>query len=126
MLTRAMELSIQNMDLKPSDQAILAAMLVRAEALRDQGADDVSFCELDGDLQPYGTRMGVASNHSQAFTILPASGFMGTSQWKARLGHRAFHDKKYRQGLASRGSGPINAPADWEPPDSVTRFELRC
>jgi hypothetical protein len=53
MLTRAMELSIQNMDLKPFDQAILAAVLVRAEVLRDQGANDVSFCELDGDLQPW-------------------------------------------------------------------------
>jgi hypothetical protein len=28
-------------------------VLVRAEALRSQGADDVSFCELDGDLQPW-------------------------------------------------------------------------
>jgi predicted nucleic acid-binding protein len=53
MLVRAVELSTQNMDLKPFDQAILAAVLVRAEALRDQGADDVSFCELDGDLQPW-------------------------------------------------------------------------
>jgi hypothetical protein len=53
MLVRVVELSTQNMDLKPFDQAILAAVLVRAEALRDQGADDVSFCELDGDLQPW-------------------------------------------------------------------------
>jgi hypothetical protein len=53
MLVRAVELSTQNLDLKPFDQAILAAVLVRAEALRDQGADDVSFCELDGDLQPW-------------------------------------------------------------------------
>jgi len=53
MLVRAVELSAQNMDLKPFDQAILAAIVVRAEALRDQGADDVSFCELDGDLQPW-------------------------------------------------------------------------
>ena len=53
MLVRALELSAQNMDLKPFDQSILAAVLVRAEALRDQGADDVSFCELDGDLQPW-------------------------------------------------------------------------
>jgi hypothetical protein len=53
MLVRAVELSTQNMDLKPFDQSILAALLVRAEALRDQGGDDVSFCELDGDLQPW-------------------------------------------------------------------------
>ncbi len=53
MLARLVELSAHNLDLKPFDQAILAAVLVRAEALRDQGADDVSFCELDGDLQPW-------------------------------------------------------------------------
>jgi hypothetical protein len=53
MLLRALELSTQNLELKPFDQAILAAVLVRAETLRDQGADDVSFCELDGDLQPW-------------------------------------------------------------------------
>jgi hypothetical protein len=53
MLIRAVELSIQNLQLEPFDQAILAAVLVRAEALRDQGADDVCFCELDGDLQPW-------------------------------------------------------------------------
>jgi hypothetical protein len=53
MLVRAVELSIQNLDLKPFDQAILAAVLVRAQALRDLGADDIAFCELDGDLQPW-------------------------------------------------------------------------
>jgi len=53
MLVRAVELSTENLDLKPFDQAILAAVLVRAEALRDSGVDDVSFCELDGDLQPW-------------------------------------------------------------------------
>jgi hypothetical protein len=53
MLVRAVELSTQNIDLKPFDQSILAAVLVRAETLRGQGADDVSFCELDGDLQPW-------------------------------------------------------------------------
>ncbi|MGH9430203.1 MAG: hypothetical protein ACRD3T_01535 [Terriglobia bacterium] len=42
------------MDLKPFDQAILAAVLVRAESLRGLGdADEISFCELDGDLQPW-------------------------------------------------------------------------
>ena len=53
MLVRAVELSIQNLDLKPFDQAILAGVLVRARALRDLGADDIAFCELDGDLQPW-------------------------------------------------------------------------
>ncbi len=53
MLARSVELSTQNLDLKPFDQAILAAVLVRSEELRDQGENDVSFCELDGDLQPW-------------------------------------------------------------------------
>jgi len=53
MLARAVELSLQNLDLKPFDQAILAAVLVRARELRDSGADDIVFCELDGDLQPW-------------------------------------------------------------------------
>lgn len=53
MLARAVELSTVNLDLKPFDQAILAAVLVEAERLRDQGADDLVFCELDGDLQPW-------------------------------------------------------------------------
>ena len=53
MLRRTVEMSTQKLDLKPFDQAILAAVLVRAEALRIAGADDISFCELDGDLQPW-------------------------------------------------------------------------
>jgi hypothetical protein len=53
MLVRAIDLSTENLDLKPFDQAILAAVLVRAEALRDSGEGDVCFCELDGDLQPW-------------------------------------------------------------------------
>ncbi len=53
MLLRALDISTQRLDLKPFDQAILAAVLVRAEDLRIAGADDISFCELDGDLQPW-------------------------------------------------------------------------
>ncbi len=55
MLARAVELASLNLDLdlKPFDQAILAAILVRGEQLRDQGADEVAFCELDSDLQPW-------------------------------------------------------------------------
>jgi len=49
MLDRAVELANKDLDLKPFDQAIL----VRAEALRDEGANDISFCELDRDLQPW-------------------------------------------------------------------------
>jgi len=53
MLRRTVDLSTQNLDLKPFDQAILAAVLVRGGALRAEGADEVSFCELDSDLQPW-------------------------------------------------------------------------
>jgi hypothetical protein len=53
MLVRAAELSTHNLDLKPFDQAILAAVLVRAQALRGLGANDIAFCELDGHLQPW-------------------------------------------------------------------------
>jgi hypothetical protein len=54
MLERAVELSGKSLDLKPFDQAILAGVLVRAEELLVQGADDLCFCELDSDLQPWG------------------------------------------------------------------------
>jgi hypothetical protein len=50
---RAVDLSTQNLGLKPFDQAILAAILVRGETLRAEGAGEVSFCELDSDLQPW-------------------------------------------------------------------------
>ena len=53
MLARAVELASLNLDLKPFDQAILAAILVRGEQLRDEGADEIAFCELDSDLQPW-------------------------------------------------------------------------
>jgi hypothetical protein len=53
MLERAVSLSLQNLDLKPFDQAILAAVLVRAEALRAEGASGLCFCELDANLQPW-------------------------------------------------------------------------
>jgi hypothetical protein len=53
MLARTVELSTQNMDLKPFDQAILAAIIVRAEELRKRDRHGISFCELDGDLQPW-------------------------------------------------------------------------
>jgi hypothetical protein len=53
MLARAVQLSSMNLDLKPFDQAILAAVLVRAEQLRDEAAGELAFCELDSDLQPW-------------------------------------------------------------------------
>jgi hypothetical protein len=59
MLSRAVELaSTKNLDLKPFDQAILAAVLVRAKSLREEGAKDISFCELDSDLQYWEKRGG--------------------------------------------------------------------
>ena len=53
MLLRSIELATMNLDLKPFDQAILAAVLVKAEQLYGEGVDDLVFCELDGDLQPW-------------------------------------------------------------------------
>jgi hypothetical protein len=53
MLERCASLSYLRLDLKPFDQAILAAILVRAEQLRSKGVDETDFCELDSDLQPW-------------------------------------------------------------------------
>jgi hypothetical protein len=53
MLERCTELSHRKLDLQPFDQAILAAILVRAEELRTEGVDHVDFCELDSHLQPW-------------------------------------------------------------------------
>jgi predicted nucleic acid-binding protein len=53
MLQRSVELSSQQVNLKPYYQAILAALLVRAEQLRAAGELELCFCELDGDLQPW-------------------------------------------------------------------------
>ena len=53
MLRRSVELSTQRLDLKPYDQAILAAVLIRADQLRAAGETEFCFCELDGDLQPW-------------------------------------------------------------------------
>jgi hypothetical protein len=52
LITQAAEdVTLKAMAFEPD--IILAAVLVRARALRDSGADEVSFCELDGDLQPW-------------------------------------------------------------------------
>ncbi|MEY4575495.1 MAG: hypothetical protein RL701_198 [Pseudomonadota bacterium] len=54
MLARSIELSTGELSsLQAFDQAILAAILVRAERLREQRATDIVFCELDSDLQPW-------------------------------------------------------------------------
>jgi hypothetical protein len=53
MLNRCTELSYLKLDLQPFDQAILAAILVRAEDLAKEGVAETEFCELDADLQPW-------------------------------------------------------------------------
>lgn len=53
MYERCSALSFENLGLKPFDQAIFASILVRAEQLTAEGADDLIFCELDSDLQPW-------------------------------------------------------------------------
>jgi hypothetical protein len=49
MLERSLSLSTETLDLKPFDNAILAAILVRADELAKEGRLDMAFCELDGD-----------------------------------------------------------------------------
>ncbi|MFS8066156.1 MAG: hypothetical protein ACMG6S_07270 [Byssovorax sp.] len=56
MLERAIDLGASELGLEPYDQAVLAAVLVRGSRLRSTGATEVSFCELDGDLQPWDKR----------------------------------------------------------------------
>jgi len=53
MLTLCTELSYTKLGLQPFDQAILAAVLVRAEDLTKEGVTETEFCELDADLQPW-------------------------------------------------------------------------
>ena len=53
MLERSVGLAIEKLDLKPFDNSILAAVLVRAEELSQQGNSELAFCELDWDLRPW-------------------------------------------------------------------------
>ena len=53
MLARSTEIILAGIDLKPFDQAILAAVLVSAEKLWAAGERALSFCETDSDLQPW-------------------------------------------------------------------------
>ena len=53
MLERAVELSSLDLQLQPFDQAILAAVLVRARELTQAGEIDLCFCETDNDLRPW-------------------------------------------------------------------------
>jgi len=47
---------VRLLELEPYDQAVLAGVLVCGSRLRRDGATEVSFCELDGDLQPWDKR----------------------------------------------------------------------
>lgn len=53
MLERTISLSLEKLDLKPIDQAVLASVLVRSDVLRSEGETEFAFCELDSDLQPW-------------------------------------------------------------------------
>lgn len=53
MLERSISLTLEKLDLKPFDNSILAAILARADELAVEGENDLAFCELDGDLQPW-------------------------------------------------------------------------
>jgi len=53
MLERQVYIGAMDTSLKPYDLAVLAAILVRAEDLQQQGHSWVGFCELDSDLQPW-------------------------------------------------------------------------
>ncbi|MEA5617635.1 hypothetical protein VB711_07260 [Cronbergia sp. UHCC 0137] len=53
MLERQVSIGAMDTSLKPYDMAVLAAILVRAEDLQEQGYSWVGFCELDSDLQPW-------------------------------------------------------------------------
>ena len=72
MLERAAQLSTFDLSLGPFDQAILAAVLVRAEELRAAGETDVCFCETDADLQAWDKK----DNSKQPLTNLYASAFL--------------------------------------------------
>ena len=53
MIDRATELALRGIALKPFDHAMLAGVVVRASTLWDAGERTISFCETDGDLQPW-------------------------------------------------------------------------
>jgi hypothetical protein len=56
MLDRAIALRREVATLKPFDEAILAAILIKAGDVRGAGATDLFFCDLDGDLVPIDRR----------------------------------------------------------------------
>jgi hypothetical protein len=52
-LNKAIDLSISPLHLKPFDQMVLAAVLVKARRLPTQDGSRIYFCEYDSDLQPW-------------------------------------------------------------------------
>lgn len=65
MLERQVAIGVMGLSLKPYDLAILAAVLVKAEELQQDGYLWAGFCELDADLQPWdrlGARKPLLSN----------------------------------------------------------------
>jgi len=53
MAQRCTDLSFQKLGIQAFDQMILAAILVRSEELSKSGEEDIVFCEIDADLQPW-------------------------------------------------------------------------
>jgi hypothetical protein len=53
MLELCADLSFLKLNLNPFDQAILAAIIVRAKRLLVDGVEETAFCELDSDLRPF-------------------------------------------------------------------------
>jgi len=92
MLERAVDLCTLDLSLKPFDQAILAAVLVRAEELRRAGEAGLCFCETDSDLQPWDKHGDV--KRPLTYTTRPPYGYMATSTCGRRNDRRIGLDPK--------------------------------
>ncbi len=53
MLEKALQLTSEDLALKPFDLSILSAVLARAAQLGRDGLADLAFCALNSDLQPW-------------------------------------------------------------------------
>jgi hypothetical protein len=65
MLQCQISIGAMDLSLKPYDLAVLAAVIVKARELQEEGHSWVGFCELDSDLQPWdrvGARKPVLSD----------------------------------------------------------------
>jgi predicted nucleic acid-binding protein len=52
-LDMSLELHFKEIELSEFDRAVLAAVLIKGQGLRDSGEADVNFCGLDSDLWPW-------------------------------------------------------------------------